>query len=261
MKIDINKYCSNIEDLEFSKGIWINSKNKIIHYPNTGNKEIFKLEDNSYWFNHRNRCFIELLFKYSSNREVFDIGGGNGYSSLILQKNGYFPILLEPGLQGALNAKKRGIKNIICASLNQIEWKKHSLENIGLFDVLEHIEDDISFLKKLKEIISQGGFLFLSVPAYNLLWSSDDDYAYHFRRYRLKQLEQKIKSVGFNIIYSTYFFSLLVFPIFIFRTIPSLLKIKRKKKKNIQSEHQVKNKLKDFFRLFMLNCCNFDINT
>ena len=243
MKIDINKYCLNIEDFKFSNRIWINAKVKNIYYPKGGHNECYELEEKSFWFTHRNHCLIQLLHKYSQDRLFFDIGGGNGYVSFILQKIGYVPILIEPGLQGAINAEKRGVKNIICSSVNQIEWKKHSLENIGLFDVLEHIEDDIFFLKKLKDIISYKGYLFLTVPAYNLLWSSDDRDAFHFRRYRLKQLEKKIKSVGFKIVYSTYIFSLLPLPILLLRTIPSLFRRKKKTLKNIQSEHQIKNKL------------------
>ncbi len=42
---------------------------------------------------------------------------------------------------------------------------------IGLFDVLEHIENEAGFLKQLREVLKTGGRLYLTVPAFRWLWS------------------------------------------------------------------------------------------
>lgn len=76
-----------------------------------------------------------------------------------------------------------------------------------------------------------------------MLWSKEDDDAGHFRRYSLKELNNKLKIAGFSIEYSTYFFSVLLFPIFLFRSLPNKLGINSKSNdlKKLQSEHQQKN--------------------
>lgn len=99
---------------------------------------------------------------------------------------------------------------------------------IGLFDVVEHIEADLSFLKSIHTLLQTQGHVFISVPAYQALWSKEDDDAGHFRRYTRANLEQKLRDAGFEIVYSTYIFSLLILPVFLFRTIPSRLGLHHK---------------------------------
>ena len=89
--------------------------------------------------------------------------------------------------------------------------------------MVEHIKDDSGFLKSICRILKKSGFVFITVPAYQLLWSNDDVYAEHHRRYSLKSLESKLRDAGFTITYSTYIFSLLPVPVLFFRTIPSRL--------------------------------------
>jgi len=73
-------------------------------------------------------------------------------------------------------------KNIICA-----------------FEVLEHIEDDIPFLKKINQSLVKGGLLFLSVPAYKRKWQRQDEWAGHVRRYEKEELKEKLSRAGFEV--------------------------------------------------------------
>ena len=71
--------------------------------------------------------------------------GGNGFVSLEIENKGYGIALLEPGMGGVLNAKKRGLKKIICANFNEIDLHQNSIPAIGIFDVLEHIKNEYRF--------------------------------------------------------------------------------------------------------------------
>ena len=93
-----------------------------------------------------------------------------------------------------------------------------------------------------------GGYIFITVPSYNFLWSKEDTKVGHFRRYTLKNLESKLKDVGFEIEYSTYLFSLLPLPIFLFRSIGEKLYSKNEVK-NIQRTQKVHNKKSIFDKL------------
>ena len=217
-------------------GIYYYNIKKEISYPEYGNDEYFGIEDESFWFNHRNNCIIEGIKKSYTKSEIVDIGGGNGFVSKKMQEEGYDVILVEPG-NGVGNAKKRGIKNIVCGIFNK-EMFKEKIENIGIFDVVEHIEDDEKILKDMNSVIAENGNLYLTVPAYKWLWSNEDDEVGHFRRYNLRELEELLKKSGFKIIYKTYFFSFLVLPLLLLRTIPSMLGIRKKSsEQNIKKEH------------------------
>ena len=58
-----------------------------------------------------------------------------------------------------------------------------------MFDVLEHIEDDCATLSNLKRKLSDNGHIFITVPAYNWLWSEHDEINHHKRRYSKYSLD------------------------------------------------------------------------
>jgi hypothetical protein len=66
-------------------------------------------------------------------------------------------------------------------------------------NVLEHIEDDIKALIKIRERMQQGGKIAIYVPALPMLFSDLDRRVGHFRRYEKKELEHKVKMAGFEI--------------------------------------------------------------
>lgn len=224
-------------------GILYSNRASSISYPEEGNENCFQLEDNSFWFKHRNNCIIAAVKKYSPDKLFFDIGGGNGFVAKGLQDEGIETVLIEPGKKGCYNAKKRGLKNIICSTLEDASLEENSFTSIGLFDVLEHIENDQLFLEEIHTNLMPEGFLYMTVPAYSFLWSKEDDNAGHFKRYTRKRLQKLLQNKGFEIIYSTYIFSILPLPILLTRTLRYKLGF-AKKKEDLSShtkEHQQKN--------------------
>ena len=218
--MEINDFAEN---LFLKDGIWFSKDSKEISYPEEGNMNCFEIENDSFWFKHRNNCIITAVEKFSPNEIFFDIGGGNGYVAKGLENKNIQSILVEPGIKGALNAKKRGLQNIICSTFEHAGVKPNSCKAIGLFDVVEHIKDDKIFLKSINTILDYKGLVYITVPAFSFLWSNEDDDAGHFRRYSIKQISDTLKSVGFEIEYATYIFSILPIPVFLFRKIPSSL--------------------------------------
>lgn len=235
----INTYFSNLkkqDELYFS-----DSKTEL-SYPSEGNQIYFDVEETSFWFKHRNTCIATLVKKYSPESLFFDIGGGNGYVSHGLIKEGIQTVLIEPGIQGCINAKKRGVKQIICSTLEESGCKKNSLPAVGLFDVVEHIEKDDAFIKTISEHLQNDGYLYVTVPSFSFLWSSEDELAGHFRRYSLSQIEDLLISNGYKIHFSSYLFSFLPIPILIKRTLLGKFKPRKNTSLNtVKNEHGNEN--------------------
>jgi SAM-dependent methyltransferase len=217
-----------------SDGIWYASDSEELSYPSDGNEECFNIEDDSFWFTHRNNCISAAvgLFPPKDNGAIFDIGGGNGFVSKGLEDLGYQVALVEPGLAGARNGKKRGLKNVICATTSTAQFLPNSLPAIGLFDVIEHIEDDNSFLTSIHKSLSDDGYLYATVPSYPFLWSDEDISAGHYRRYSLTSISDVLKSAGFEIEFSSYIFRFLPVPVFLLRSLPHRLGISKRKNNN-----------------------------
>ena len=208
-------------------GIYTSNIKSELSFPTDGNNISFNyLEENSFWFKFRNKYIESVIKKYAPHNNILDIGGGNGYVSLGLQNTGINVTLIEPGYQGCVNAKKRGVKNVICSTIEDCGFEENSIESVGLFDVLEHIEDDKSFLLNINRIIKIDSCIFVTVPAYKFLWSNEDNIGGHYKRHTIKSLNGLLREAGFSKVYATYFFNFLVLPIFIFRTLPYFLKYK-----------------------------------
>src|ERR1017187_2613751 len=176
-----------------SNGIFVISNLKeYISYPDNGNDECFGIEKNSFWFNHRNNILKEILLKYPHKGNFADIGGENGYQANFIKQN--FPekevFLIEPGYQGCLNAKKYGVENVYNIPFQKFDFIKKKIGGIGLFDVIEHIEDDVTFFKELIKKCPPKTNIYITVPAYIWLWSDTDDYAGHFRRYNSRMINE-----------------------------------------------------------------------
>jgi 2-polyprenyl-3-methyl-5-hydroxy-6-metoxy-1,4-benzoquinol methylase len=211
------------------EGIWVSRGRTELSYPQDGNEACFGIEEDSFWFNNRNRIILETVQLFPPGGEIFDIGGGNGFISLTLKQAGFSTVLVEPGEAGVKNARERGMAPIIQSTLEEAGFKEHSLPGVGLFDVLEHIEKDDVFLKNIRRLLVDNGRLYITVPTYTMLWSAADDDAGHYRRYTIQSLDETLKHAGFQIEYASYFFGLLVAPIFLFRSIPSRLGIRKRK--------------------------------
>ena len=218
-------------------GIFRSKKRSLISYPAGGNKDCFLLEDNSYWFKHRNKCITSIIKRYPPAGPVIDVGGGNGYVTRGMLDAGFDAVLLEPGAVGAINGKTvRQIPTVICSTFHDAGFKASSMKAIGCFDVVEHIDNVSELIDHFSYVLEPGGLLYVTVPAHNWLWSQSDVRAQHYRRYNNTMIKQLL-SEQFEIIYFTYFFKFLILPIFIFRALPFRLGFSAKSVLSKDTEH------------------------
>ena len=223
--IDLPSLAANLYQGE--GGIWFSRTRSPISYPEDGNQFCFALEDSSFWFQHRNCCLAAAMERFPPPGVFFDIGGGNGVVSLALQDAGRPAVLVEPGMCGARNAARRGIGHVVCSTLEDAGFAERSLPAAGAFDVIEHIEDDGGFIRHITRLLASGGRLYLMVPALQALWSQEDDNAGHYRRYTTAALGRLLTDAGLTLEYLTYFFRMLPLPVFVARSLPYRLAVRR----------------------------------
>lgn len=204
-------------------GIWRCANTSAVSYPVDGNAFHRTVEDNSYWFRHRNFCIVALVRRFPPSGAVVDVGGGNGFVALGLRRAGYQMVVVEPDPRGALAARERGIADVICGAFEDVGFADGSIPALGLFDVLEHIEDDRGALAAFYRALRPGGRFYVSVPAYQWLTSERDRMLGHFRRYSLASLSARVREAGFEIEARNYFFLPLILPIALLRALPKRL--------------------------------------
>lgn len=198
-----------------------------LSYPADGNARCAQIEETSFWFAHRNRIIVGLVRRHGSAGPFLDIGGGNGFVARALQAAGIDAVLLEPGPEGATTAHARGVATVINAGLHEAALPTACFAAAGMFDVLEHIGDDAGALIETRRILRPGGRLFLTVPAFDFLFSADDVGAGHHRRYTAAGLVALLRRCGFQPLVCGYAFMPLLPLVFALRTLPSRLGLLR----------------------------------
>lgn len=207
-------------------GIWVTSEKTVVSYPASGNNDSLNWEGESFWFSHRNNVILRTIRMLPFSGTFVDIGGGNGCQLHYLAEhieNRRF-VLAEPGYEGCLNARRRGLTEVFNVECSQFPFTRLKPGGIGLFDVLEHIGDDVAFLKDIVSRCFPGTRIYVTVPAYNWLWSGSDDYALHFRRYSKSTLCKLAASCGLRVLCNAYFFGYLVPLILLLRALPYRIK-------------------------------------
>lgn len=166
---------------------------------------------------------IEKIFKKNSSRTegttIIDIGCGDTF--FVEKFAEYFPsvnfIAVDTAFSNEIiteySSRLLGKKIKLFSSLDEAKSSISSpVSAIFLFDVVEHIEEDYSFLRNLaaQEFISPQTKLFITVPAFQSLFTSHDVFLGHYRRYTNVSLKKLVSQTGFQEIESGYFFLSLV---------------------------------------------------
>lgn len=114
-----------------------------------------------------------------------------------------------------LNTKFKGSNVSVYESIEKATpFINKKVSVVLLLDVIEHIEDDITFLTWLKSqpFISEETRFIISVPAYQKLFCSHDVFLGHYRRYTNSMLIDHINRAGLQTTHNGYFFFSLVLP-------------------------------------------------
>jgi SAM-dependent methyltransferase len=102
----------------------------------------------------------------------------------------------------------------VCGSAMALPFADEVFDVVSAFDVIEHCEDDTLALSELARVLSPGGRMLLSVPAYRWAWSDHDVRAGHHRRYTRPELDRLVGEAGLSVARSTYAFGA-TFPLFL----------------------------------------------
>lgn len=177
----------------------------------------------------RKKLALSVLRNYyikSQKPENFlEIGAGRGdfSQSLISFTKKASVIDFSPEAISILEKKLHG-EGVRVISGDFLNYNFHdSYSLVVMFEVLEHIHDDIAALKKVHSLLRENGIFIFSVPSRMKYWAVGDEVAGHYRRYEkenLRQLlqEQKFEvlelfSYGFPLINLTSFFRNFIFGI------------------------------------------------
>lgn len=139
---------------------------------------------------------IDSAPSVQAHQSILDFGAGMGTFAELLRQRGFKVSCIEYD-----DNLRTYLKNKLGYTVYKIpnEVVSQSTHYIYSLNVLEHIENDEEALKDLHNILDKNGLLYLYVPAFTVLYSTMDKKVRHFRRYRYRELKQKLEKAGFTI--------------------------------------------------------------
>jgi len=184
-------------------------------YDPTLYESLIAVEEKHFWFRARNRAITAVFESVRAGLKpgyrVLEVGCGTGNVLRELQASavGGTVIGMDLHLEGLHHAKRR----VNPALLVQADAAKPPFsvrfDVVGLFDVIEHLDDDVAVLRQLRQLLTANGALLLTVPAHMRLWSYFDVGAHHRRRYEIGELHDKLVAAGYSVEYLTPYMSVL----------------------------------------------------
>lgn len=174
-----------------------------------------QLEAEHWWFSARRNIIqtvIERLIAPTSQAQIMEAGCGSGGNLAMLRSLGDLDAFEYDEEARGRAAEKSGMDISYGALPDAVPFGKKNYDLIGLFDVLEHIEEDSASLRALGDRLNDRGRILLTVPAYQWLWSKHDVRHHHFRRYSKRHLQIVAEEAGLEVEHAFYFNTLL-FPV------------------------------------------------
>ena len=149
-----------------------------------------------FWYGPRRALLLHTIGRgrLAAGTKIVDVGCGTGAMVEALVARGYQASGIDPW------AVTRGLAPTRFSSgqAEAIPLTDGSVAAACSFDVLEHTDDALA-LRELHRILTPGGLLFVSVPAYGWLWSVRDTLAGHRRRYTRASLRRTVELAGFEV--------------------------------------------------------------
>jgi SAM-dependent methyltransferase len=178
-------------------------------------RRLDQLEGRHWWFCARRQILKAVIERFAPRREglrLLEAGCGTGGNLRMLSQFGQLDAfeLDSEAREIARGKLPIDIKNGMLP--DGIPFAPGRYDIVAAFDVIEHVEQDVESLRRLKEQLAPGGRLVMTVPALPWLWSRHDATHHHFRRYTRSGLEAALVLAGLKPVKISYFNTLL-FPL------------------------------------------------
>lgn len=117
---------------------------------------------------YTNRCdqarVAQIIKLVGTGNKVLDVGCFNGVIGEILIKKGNEVFGVDASLEAVVQAKKRGVKAVVGDLEKRFPYEDDFFDVCVAGEVIEHIVDTNIFIREIRRVLKQNGYLILSTP-------------------------------------------------------------------------------------------------
>jgi SAM-dependent methyltransferase len=162
-------------------------------------------EDKHWWFAGRTWSLLNILDRITppdGRKRVLDVGCGAG--NMVHHLARYGPVVgVDPNPRPLAVARGRGY-DVREGRAEALPFGPGEFDLLALLDTLEHCPDDLAVLRECCRVCAPGGTLVVTTPAFQWLWSHNDELNGHHRRYTAAELRLRLASTGWSVARLTY---------------------------------------------------------
>ncbi len=169
-----------------------------------------ELHQRHWWWRARRRFVLSIIrdLAKGQSQTILDVGCGSGWGFADWQQFGEVEGLeIDSELVSRAGEWR---SQIHLGSLDDSFQPGKQFSIILMLDVLEHMRQPVEALQRVRDLLTPGGMLLITVPALPWLWTNHDVINHHFLRYTRRTLKRTIQSAGLTCTTSRYFFHWLV---------------------------------------------------
>ncbi len=160
-------------------------------------------EDDQWWFVGKRLLVRALLGDRAPSGRLLDLGCGMG--GLLREFETTAACFGTDRSAYALSVcRNKGARGLARADLLAPPFRDGSFDTLLALDVIEHLDDDVGFLRRASGLLAPEGRIAVVVPAFMMLWSQHDETFQHRRRYRAADLEAAIRAAGLEPLRTSY---------------------------------------------------------
>lgn len=162
------------------------------------------------WYGERWEFHEALKFLKGKGVRILDIGCGEGHFLNLAKGEGFEVVGIDFNKEAIKRAKKKfGLERVYPFTLEEFieNFPDEKFDVICAFQVIEHLENPLDFVLKLKKILKENGFFVFSIPNPERLRSrvkgirEEWDFPpHHLTRWNNKSIHFLLKRTGFEIL-------------------------------------------------------------
>jgi SAM-dependent methyltransferase len=187
------------------------------------------IEADHWWYVGRRLLFSGIIktLGLPESADILDVGTSAGTNLRMLQDLGFVHVTgVDQSREAIRFCAEKGLGEVQLGDVCALPFGDRRFDLILATDIIEHVEDDLLALRELSRVLRPSQYLLLTVPAFSLLWGSEDVVSHHKRRYRLPELLGKLHRADLAPVQYFYFNYLLFFPILVARHLIRLFNVK-----------------------------------